>query len=559
MNVKDLEYKNFPTLLDKYSGKGRRESASFLNWFLENIYRLDSVTADDAICDEQNDKGIDGIYVDHNAEEIHFFQSKISQKESSIGDGAIKQFVGSVLQFDSPEKIANVLAGGANPELKKILERNEIGNLVKRGYKIKQIFIANTERDHNTVEVEKIFPDLVVYAASDISKSFIEFDANEGVLGSFKFDTSYAGVIELSVEKDVQVYILPVSATDLVKLDGISDGTLFSQNVRYSLGNTPVNTAISKSTADVNEHKNFALYHNGVTLICKGVVFDQEANSLEITNYVVVNGAQSITTFYHNAAKLSNDLRVFLKIVSLQSDALARKITINSNNQNAIKPRDLRSNHDLMLRLKAEFDDAKCGYQFEIKRGQPLVDGVPVISNEDAGRALLAFDLDEPYSCHQIYRVFDDRYADIFGRREVTFGRIIFLEQLRGIVEDGLSKLDNKPMAKYTLTKYLLISTLGNIIRLFDDGRMFLSNIDKMNSEAERANILKFCQEIVEGLVVDLNYEVVEAGIGFDYKKDFKSPESVKQWKLKLLRTYEKDFKRKKAAGFGAEINREIL
>ena len=168
------------------------------------------------------------------------------------------------------------MAGGANSDLKKILERSDVATLISKGYRIKQIFISNTERDANTTEVEKHFPDLIVYSASDISKNYIEFDANEGVIGEYAFDTSYAGVIELSVQKEVKVYILPVSATDLVKLEGISDGTLFSQNVRYSLGNTPVNSAIAKSASDVAEHKNFALYHNGVTLICKSANFDSD-------------------------------------------------------------------------------------------------------------------------------------------------------------------------------------------------------------------------------------------------------------------------------------------
>ena len=245
-----------------------------------------------------------------------------------------------------------------------------------------------------------------------------------------------------------------------------------------------------------------------------------------------------------------------MKIVSLQSDVLARKITINSNNQNAIKPRDLRSNHDLMLRLRAEFDESNSGYQFEIKRGQPNKDGLPIISNEDAGRQLLAFDLDEPYSCHQIYRVFDDRYADIFGRREVTYGRIIFLDKLTEIISDALSNVENKPMARYALTKYFLLNTVGHIIRLFDDGRAFLASIDSVNLEKGRNKILDTCREVMEGIIVDLNYEIEAAGSAFDYKREFKSPEAIKQWRLKLVRTYEKDFKRHKASGFGGSISR---
>jgi hypothetical protein len=41
---------------------------------LENVYRLDEVEARDAVCDNTLDKGVDGIYVDHNDQEVHFLQ-----------------------------------------------------------------------------------------------------------------------------------------------------------------------------------------------------------------------------------------------------------------------------------------------------------------------------------------------------------------------------------------------------------------------------------------------------------------------------------------------------
>lgn len=559
MHPSDLEYANFGELLKSYNGTGRRESANFLQWFLENIYRLDNVTASDCICDESNDKGIDAIYVDHNAEEIHFFQSKISQKkETSIGDAHIKTFLGSVAQFSSAEKIKLILDGNANGDLKKILMRNELGLLVDRGYGLKMVFVANSERDHNTMEVEKAFPDLYVYSASDIALNFIDFDAAEGISEQFSFDTGYGGFIKLSIDKATNVYLLPVSATELVKLSGIADGTLFSQNVRYSLGNTPVNKAIASSVSSKTEHKNFALYHNGITLICKKAEIDYTNSKITVSNYVVVNGAQSITTFFHSGPKLSDDLRVFVKIISLDSDDLSRKITLNSNNQNSIKPRDLRSNHDIMLRLRSEFENSGCGFEFHIKRGQSATIGLEPISNEDAGRQLLAFDLNEPYSCHQIYRVFDDKYAEIFGRPEVTHGRIIFLDALMAVVGDVLAELKNRPMASYALTKYFLLNCLGHIMRLFDDGRAFLASTKRTNDKADRDQMLKICAEIARALIIDFNYELETAGPLFDYKSELKSPDAVKEWRLKLLRSFEKDFRREKIVGFGPEISRQI-
>ncbi len=555
MQVNDLVYANLLPKLAKYELKGRGTSASFLNWFLENVYRLDDTTADDSICDKTYDKGIDGIYADHNAEEVHFFQSRIVQNTKTLGDVALKEFTASALQFAKPENIDAILSGNANNELKKIIERINLKTLLTKGYGVKPIFVTNQDKDQNAIEYLAITPNLTVYDRTTIVDNFIEFNANEGILGNFVFDSSYSGVLELAIDTDTRIMLLPISATELVNLCGISDGVLFSQNVRLSLGKTPVNDAITSSIADASEHKYFPLYHNGITIICENATLDQDTDKLKIENYVVVNGAQSLSTFYHNNSRLTGDLRVFVKIIALTNEVLSRKITINSNNQNAIKPRDLRSNHDLMLRLKAEFEKNKLLYNFEIKRGQKFNNTYPTISNEEAGRLLLAFDLKEPYSCHQIYKVFDDKYSDIFGRPEVTCYRVAFLSELMGRIIQKLGDIENKQVARYGLTRFLLLDIVAHVIRLFEEGRAFLNSTESIASDVERDKFLAACEELVNGLIVDFNYELEEAeGRAFDYKREFKSPELVKSWRALLIRSYEKDFRRGKIAGFGEAI-----
>lgn len=551
MKSEDLDYKSLLPMISKYASKGRSESANYLNWFLENIYRLDETTADDCICDQRNDKGIDGIYVDDNSSEIVFFQSKISQSPGrTLGDKVLKEFSGSLQQFATKAQIEAVLNGQANDELKRILSRNRIADLVSQGYTIKGVFVCNSERDDNTIEIEEHLPEISIFCSSDITKSYIDFDAEEGVKGEFSFDISYAGHVHVQIDADTEVFLLPVAAIELVKLDGIHDGVLFSQNVRYSLGNTAVNRSIAKSVGDQGEHKNFALYHNGITLICQSAEL-AGSEILTVKDYVVVNGAQSISTFYKNRASLTPELRVFVKIVALKSNDLSRKITINSNNQNSIKPRDLRSNHDLMLRLRSEFEAAQDKYEFEIKRGQETDDDKVAISNELAGRELLAFDLNESNLCHQIGKVFDDKYSDIFGRPEVTFGRVIFVHEVQKLVAATLEKLENRPMAGYSLTRYFLLSVVGQIIRRFPEGRAFLSDAARMNIEAERNAILDEIPELLVGLVVDLNYEIKAKDQNFDYKKDLKSPSAIKLLASELFQSYEKDFLKGRAKGFG--------
>ncbi len=553
MTIDDLKYESLLKIISPYLAKGRTESATFLNWFLENLYRLDETAADDSICDAQNDKGVDGVYVDTNNEEIHFFQAKIRQKANgTIGDVDVKTFSASVQQFSTPEKIDVILQGNADDTLKKILSRLDVKDLLSKGYRPVGIYVTNELSDAITNAYLAIDENIRVFDRKSISENYIEADQGVGVEGDFTFDITYVEPLKMSIGGEKggapsTVYMFPALATELVALDGISDTTLFTKNVRYDLGNTSVNKSIRKSIEDKSEHKNFSLYHNGIIILC--TLAKIADGKLTISKYSVVNGAQSITTFYKSKNRLSNDLRVLTRVIALNDDTLARKITEYSNNQNAIKPRDLRSNHALMTRLQNEMGQKTKNYFFEIKRGEKAPDGREIITNDIAGRTLLALDLLEPWSSHQIYKVFDEKYSEIFGRVEVNYLRIIFAIDISKIVENQIDKIENKPLAHYALTKYFLIYVLSKILRQFPSADAILRTPANLN-DIKSKDFFDRCRQIVANLIIDLNYEVKEMGASFDYKADLKSPKKCDELANTLIRSYEKDLARNKAVGF---------
>jgi hypothetical protein len=117
-------------------------------------------------------------------------------------------------------------------------------------------------------------------------------------------------------------------------------------NVRLPLGSTKVNKAIRESIESQSQHVKFPLFHNGITALAEKVTTEKGAVTIE--NFVVVNGAQSLKQFHSGGKKISSDLKVLTRIIEIGGNTdLAREISINSNNQNGIKPRDLRSNDRL--------------------------------------------------------------------------------------------------------------------------------------------------------------------------------------------------------------------
>lgn len=535
----ELKYENLKAVIKSFEEKGREEARSFLNWFLENIYRLDPIEADDCICDKPNDRGIDAIYVDTNQNEIIVFQGKIRQKESSIGDGPLRELAGTITQVETVEGVDALLAGGGNEDLKNLLNRLRIRDLVSNGYQVIGAFVSNQPLDANGKEFADQHGRIRVYDRERISAEFIDIEVDGGVNEIFSFDLSYIDPLNIKTKSGISSYVLPVQAKELVRMSGIEDGTLFSQNVRQSLGNTKVNKAMRENIADTTQHQFFPLYHNGVTILCQSATVEDD--KLHISQYVVVNGAQSISTFKHSESLLTDDLRVIAKIVELNDTGLAKAITINSNNQNAIKPRDLKSTNEVQIRLKHEFDQLFSGqYDYEIKRGQPIEEGVEIITNEEAGRLLLAFDLLEPDSCHQVYKLFDDKYTEIFARPAVNAYRIVFLNELMKIIVSCMPAIEYKPLSKYGLTRFFLLSVISEMLNK-DKGCESYIRSPKLLLEEKLQPFLNAVREVLGSLIIDLNYEVKQRGDSFDYKGDLKSPAKIRELREELLKSFEKE------------------
>ncbi|MDO6591444.1 hypothetical protein DS901_09790 [Loktanella sp. D2R18] len=553
MQPEELSYDNLKHLISNFENKGRSEARSFLNWFLENIFRLDAIEADDCICDKPNDRGIDGIFVDHNQNEVIIFQGKIRQKESSIGDAPLRELAGTITQVENADAIEGLLEGGGNEDLKNLLVRLKIRELIENDFTVIGAFVSNQPLDQNGREFADSHGRIRVFDRLRISGEYIDIQAEGGVDGDFSFDTSYVAPLELQTGSGVCSFILPVQALELVKMSGIEDGKLFSQNVRQSLGNTKVNRAMRESVNDKGQHQYFPLYHNGVTILCGKAKL--EADTLKISNYVVVNGAQSISTFKRVEGSLSEDLRVIAKIIELNDSELAKAITVNSNNQNAIRSRDLKSTNAVQIRLAREFEKTFEGkFDLEIKRGQDCRDDAEVITNEEAGKLLLAFDLLEPEACHLVSKLFEDKYSDIFARPAVTASRIILLHLIMQRIHYEIDGIEYKALSKYGLTRFFLLSVLRKILQIDDGATDVVKNPEKIISSETLEPLLEAISTTLKSIIIDLNYEIKDRGDTFDYKDELKNSSKVAELRSELLKSYEKELAKSKISPISSSL-----
>lgn len=194
-----------------------------------------------------------------------------------------------------------------------------------------KVFISNILANTDAKNYLKNASNIDLYDAQRISEEYVDLDVDGGITGEFFFDISDTDVINYSAGKaEARIFLAP--ALNLLKMSGIADGRLFEQNVRLSLGNTKVNRSLRTSIKKKAEHSNFPLYHNGINVLC-GEITRESKEKITIKNYVVVNGAQSLTSLMAEKSKISDDLRILVKLIEVKGDmALSQTITRNSNN-----------------------------------------------------------------------------------------------------------------------------------------------------------------------------------------------------------------------------------
>jgi hypothetical protein len=551
----DLSY---PGILEHFSGHmapGRSESRAFLAWFLEHYYRLEELSAQDAVCDGPDDKGIDGIYVDDNLERVDVFQARLIQSATrTIGERPLRELVGALDQLASGAAVDHLVTTTGNIELKRLIESEGVADKIVAGYEVRGVFVTNVPAGADAVRYVAGNGRVEMFDAGVLRSGFVPTGPSLPVDKPVHFDVSGFDVIEYRT-LDATVLVAALLATELMVLDGIQTGELFDWNVRRSLGRTKVNRAIAQSVKDQAEHRNFLLYHNGLTVLTTDMEYAEDR--ITISGYSVVNGCQSLTSLYENRSSISTDLRLLGRIIQLPPDSdLAARITHHSNNQNAISARDLQSNSTLQRRLQQEFAARYPNLFFEIKRGEETVAG-ETLTNETAARMLLAFDIQQPWSCHQTYKLFDELYGDIFGRPEVTADRIVGLHLAHKAIVSSLDKVENGPLATYRLLEFTLLYLLRRALHTDAVGQQFVQRPERFVSEpGGEQRLLQCFKVIIADLIVDLNAEVAARNASadpFDYKRELKSPQAVRKLEQAIIPMYQKAVVRRRASAFGEE------
>jgi len=536
----NLSYPNILSLINPYLASKRSESASFLIWYFVNYLRLDVLDSVDAVCDQSGDKGIDGIYLNTEANVIEIYQSKISQKlGSTIGDKPLREFKGSLSQLETEEAVDNLLSTSGNAQVVKLIERLDLKKHIKE-YDIVGYFICNSEIDQNGSSFLSGTDCIRFIGRDDLEKTYVSSIRSLPTSPPAVFNISGYETSEYIVDAEHRAVIAPIKASELVGLDGIANQEIFAFNVRGPLGKTQVNRDISKSIADSSIHKIFPLFHNGITIIADSV--SRTNDEITVEKYFVVNGCQSLNALYKNSRNITDNLRILTKFIQTQpSSQLSEMITRISNNQNGVKARDFKSNNHIQIRLQNEFNSLyHSRFFFEIKRGEDP-NGVQVISNELAGQYLMSFDLKAPWSTHRKYQIFEDKHSDLFGRPSVTAHKIVLCHVISTTIHKQQSLITNELFAQYALTRFFILYVVRLILENDQTSNDVISMPEKyVHDEKTMCAFASAIGKLLDEITTDLNSEIDQLGENFDYRGKLRDEKWCKSLAHEIAATHKK-------------------
>ncbi len=173
MSALDLSYPNILELFPQHLDPKRTESASFLIWYFENYLRLDTTEAVDSVCDQRGDRGVDGIYINEDANTIEIYQSAISQRRNStVGDTPLKEFEGTLKQFEAPAAIQNLQDTAGKAEVARLVARLDLINKV-RTCDVIGFYVTNIDLDANGSAYLKSHRGIRFLGATKLKNTFI--------------------------------------------------------------------------------------------------------------------------------------------------------------------------------------------------------------------------------------------------------------------------------------------------------------------------------------------------------------------------------------------------
>ena len=401
-----------------FSNDGQR----FIAWYLRNVHLIDQNQAKYDTTDGKDDKQIDAVVIDDDNSIVYIVQGKFIGSDK-VDAQPLHEVLSSWLQLKDPVKLQE----GANERLKPRL--SEISTALEDDYTIIFELITTANLTENARADLKVFQEQLA-KDEELSASLHLIDSEElkrRYEVSLEHEVPHIShIITLENGKflscnvaETHVVLAAIPLTECINFPGIKDGSLFKKNVRQFMGlSNRVNKEI-KTTIYSGKCRDFFFYHNGITAICDKM----ELNDCVLTlrGLCVVNGCQSLNTILACSEKVRelDETYMLFRFYEIPQRDRTDKISISTNLQSAVKPRDLRSNDRRVLNLKRLFEQRYPNGYFITKRGEePPADKDKkyVVDLVSLGKWLISWHSQRPNIAYSETKIFDKYFEQLFRR-----------------------------------------------------------------------------------------------------------------------------------------------
>lgn len=400
-----------------FSNDGQR----FLAWYLRNCYSRTPIQARDDITDGPNDKEIDAVIIDEEKRQIVIIQSKFfggmvdHQPLQEVLSAWFQIQNVAALQESCNDKLKvklEAVGAALAEEYEVVFELVTTGTLTAAAKKDLEAFqSAVNELEHPEVSLTLIDSAVIQTRWTEASGKELPKLVHQIALEEGKYL-----IVNIAKFKSV---LATIPLKECLSFPGITDGKLFRPNVRQSLGLTNKINKGMKQTLNGENPERFFFYHNGITALCEKLSVDSETRKLTLQGLGVVNGCQSLTTMLacSERIKAHPEARVLVRFYEIPERELADKISIYTNSQSAVKPRDLRSNEKRVLALKKSYEIAFPSGYFITKRGEDRPadrDETQTIDVAQLAKYLMAWHCQRPNISHNENQLFDKHFDVLF-------------------------------------------------------------------------------------------------------------------------------------------------
>lgn len=408
---------------DYYQQNFPNDGQRFVAWYLRNIHLQDQNQTKADITDGADDKQIDAIVVDDDSNSVFIIQGKFIGADK-VDAEPLREVLSSWIQIKDLVRLQET----ANSKLKQRL--SELAIALDDDYDIHFELLTTASltpsatKDLATfqkqlAEADDLPATLDLVDNDELQKRYeIALEKEHPVL-NFTLKLEKGKFVKLKLA-DTQTIVAAVHLKDCLSFPGIKDGTLFQKNVRQSLGlSNRVNKGI-KETIYKNS-KEFFFYHNGITALCNKMELNEANQELTLHGLSVVNGCQSLTTILSCSEKVkqNEDSYIMFRFYEIKIRDRADHISISTNSQSAVKPRDLRSNDKRVLSLKKLFEQKYPTGYLKTKRGeeaQASKDKKYILDLSDLGKYMISWHSQRPNIAYSETKIFDKYFDQLFKR-----------------------------------------------------------------------------------------------------------------------------------------------